>query len=274
MFAMLGGCKVQQEAEPVSSEEVDEQSSAGLGSSSSSAVAARELEGEQSWAGSDSGSLLADVTIDLEGDLFSVDLGSSGLSEVAAQQLEGEQSWAGSDSGNLLVEVTLELEGGLSSVDLGSGDLLGKTEPANTPDVVYVPTPNDVVDMMLHLARVTENDVLYDLGCGDGRIVVAAAKKYGCKAVGYDIDPERVDESLENVKENGVSGLVTIEQKDIFTLDLRPASVITLYLLPSLNVKLIPQLEELEPGCRIVSHDFDMRGVKPDAILIMESKED
>jgi ribosomal protein L11 methylase PrmA len=127
---------------------------------------------------------------------------------------------------------------------------------------------------MLHVARVSRDDVLYDLGCGDGRIVVAAAKKYRCKAFGYDIDPQRVKESLDNVKKSGVGRLVTIEEKDIFTLDLRPATVVTLYLLPGLNVRLIPQLEQLRPGSRIVSHDFDMKGVKPDAVLTMESEED
>jgi precorrin-6B methylase 2 len=147
-------------------------------------------------------------------------------------------------------------------------------QPKRKPDVIFVATPEDVVDMMLHLARVTEDDVLYDLGCGDGRIVVAAAKKYRCKAYGYDIDPERVRESLDNVKKNGVGRLVKIEEQDIFTLDLRPATVVTIYLLPGLNVKLIPQLEKLRPGCRIVSHDFDMKGVKPDAVLTMESEED
>jgi SAM-dependent methyltransferase len=149
-----------------------------------------------------------------------------------------------------------------------------QAQPEREPDVVYIPTPNDVVEMMLHMARVTEDDVLYDLGCGDGRILVAAADKYGCKAVGYDIDPQRVQESLENVRRNGLDGLVRVEEADIFTLDLRPASVIALYLLPSLNVKLIPQLEKLAPGCRIVSHDFDMSGVRPDAVLTMESEED
>jgi ribosomal protein L11 methylase PrmA len=93
--------------------------------------------------------------------------------------------------------------------------------------------------------------------------VVTAAKKYGCKAVGFDIDPERVEASQQNVKKNGVEKRVTIEEKDIFKLDLRPARVVTLYLLPELNVKLIPQLEKLKPGSRIVSHDFDMKGVKP-----------
>ena len=141
-----------------------------------------------------------------------------------------------------------------------------------TPDVIFVPTPQIVVDKMLEMAKVTKKDLVYDLGCGDGRIVVTAAKKFGCKAVGYDIDPQRVKESLENVSKNKVEHLVKIEQKDIFTLDLSKANVITLYLLPSLNVKLIPQLEKLKPGSRIVSHDFDMKGVKPDQVVTIESK--
>jgi uncharacterized protein (TIGR03000 family) len=132
-----------------------------------------------------------------------------------------------------------------------------------TPDVVFVPTPQEVVDKMLELAEVKKGDVVYDLGCGDGRIVVTAAKKYGCKATGFDIDPERVKESLDNVKKNHVENLVRIRQADVFTLDLRPASVVALYLLPQLNVKLMPQLAQLKPGSRIVSHDFDMRGAKP-----------
>jgi SAM-dependent methyltransferase len=132
-----------------------------------------------------------------------------------------------------------------------------------TPDVVYVPTPQPIVDKMLDLAKVKKTDVVYDLGCGDGRIVVTAAKKYGVKAFGFDIDPQRVAEAKENVINNKVEHLVTIEQKDIFTLDLSPANVVTLYLLPRLNVKLIPQLEKLKKGSRVVSHDFDMAGVKP-----------
>lgn len=149
-----------------------------------------------------------------------------------------------------------------------------KTRSTRTPDVVYVPTPHDAVEKMLEMAKVTKDDLVYDLGCGDGRIVVAAAKKYGCKAVGFDIDPRRVKEARENVKKNNVEHLVRIEEEDIFKLDLSPASVITLYLLPSLNVKLIPQLEKLKPGSRIVSHDFDMRGVKPDQEINYDSKED
>lgn len=131
-----------------------------------------------------------------------------------------------------------------------------------TPDVVYVPTPHNVVDKMLEVAKLQKDDVLYDLGCGDGRIVIAAAKKFGIKAFGFDIDPERIEESKENAKRAGVEHLVTFERKDIFTLDLSPATVVTLYLLPELNVRLIPQLEKLAPGARIVSHDFDMEGVR------------
>jgi precorrin-6B methylase 2 len=149
-----------------------------------------------------------------------------------------------------------------------------KKSKSAEPDVVYVPTPHDVVAKMLELARVTKNDVLYDLGCGDGRIVVMAAKKYGCKATGFDIDPERVKESRENVKKNRVEKLAEIREQNVFELDLSPASVVTLYLLPSLNVKLIPQLEKLKPGSRIVSHDFDMEGVKPDKVVHMTSSED
>ena len=144
-------------------------------------------------------------------------------------------------------------------------------ETPRRPDVIYVPTPQKVVDAMLRLAEVKESDVVYDLGCGDGRIVVTAAKQFGCRAFGYDIDPERIAESKQNVSDNGVDDLATIEQKDIFTLDLSGADVVTLYLLPSLNVKLIPQLEKLKPGSRIVSHDFDMRGVEPEKVVYVET---
>ncbi len=136
--------------------------------------------------------------------------------------------------------------------------------PGKVPDIEYVPTPTNVVDKMLEVAKVGKDDVLYDLGCGDGRIVATAAKKFGIKAKGFDVDPVRVKESRETVKKMGVEDLVTIEQKDIFEVDLSPATVVTLYLLPELNVRLIPQLEKLKPGSRIVSHDFDMAGVEPE----------
>ncbi len=142
------------------------------------------------------------------------------------------------------------------------------------PDVIYVPTPQEVVDKMLEMAQVTKDDLLYDLGCGDGRIVATAAKKYGCKAAGYDLRRGRVKASLANVEKYNVGHLVQIEQKDIFTLDLSKADVITLYLLPALNVRLIPQLEKLKPGSRIVSHDFDMKGVKPDKVVELTIEDD
>lgn len=138
------------------------------------------------------------------------------------------------------------------------------TAEEQVPDIEYVPTPQNVVDKLLEAAKLTKNDVVYDLGCGDGRIVINAAKRFGVKAIGFDIDPKRVAESRANVKSNGVEHLVTIEQKDIFTVDLSPATVVTLYLLPELNVRLIPQLEKLKAGSRIVSHDFDMEGVEPE----------
>ena len=142
------------------------------------------------------------------------------------------------------------------------------------PDVLYVPTPQEVVDKMLQMAKVTKDDLLYDLGCGDGRFVVTAAKRYGCRAVGYDISPRRVRESRQNVRKNDVGHLVRIEQKDIFTLDLSEADVITLFLLPSLNVKLIPQLDKLKPGSRIVSYRFGMRGVVPEKTVDFISPKD
>jgi tRNA G37 N-methylase Trm5 len=141
------------------------------------------------------------------------------------------------------------------------------------PDVVYVPTPHDVVERMLDMAKVKKGDVVYDLGCGDGRIVVAAAKR-GAKATGWDINPVRVKEANANVKKNHVGRNAKIILGDIFTLDLSGANVVTLYLLPRLNVKLIPQLKKLKPGSRIVSHDFNMRGVKPDKAVEMTSSED
>ena len=148
----------------------------------------------------------------------------------------------------------------------------GKKKPKT--DVPYVPTPMNVVAKMLEMAQVKKSDVLYDLGCGDGRIVCMAAKKYGCKAVGFDIDPERIKDSNENVKKNKVEELVKIEKKDIFELDLSEANVVTLYLLPRLNVKLIPQLDKMKKGSRIVSHDFDMEGVKPEKVVKMKATND
>ena len=132
-------------------------------------------------------------------------------------------------------------------------------QPLRSPDVIFVPTPQEVVDAMLKLAKVTKNDVIYDLGSGDGRIPITAAKTYGARGVGIDIDPQRIKEATENLKTAGVGDRVKFLNQDLFTTDISEATVVTLYLLPSLNVKLIPKLnKELKPGTRIVSHAFDM----------------
>ena len=122
------------------------------------------------------------------------------------------------------------------------------------PDVPYVPTPEDVVEAMLKLANVTKNDVVYDLGCGDGRIVITAAQKYGARGVGVDINPERIQDSNANAKKAGVTDRVKFVQQDLFETDFREATVVMLYLLPDVNLRLRPKLlSELKPGTRIVS---------------------
>ena len=141
------------------------------------------------------------------------------------------------------------------------------------PDVIFVPTPQEVVEDMLRLANVQKGDVLYDLGSGDGRIAITAARKYGIKATGIDIDPERIREANENAKKAGVTNLVQFRQEDLFTADFKDASIITLYLLPDLNVKLRPRLwSELRPGTRVVSHQFDMADWKPEKQLELNGR--
>jgi len=137
-----------------------------------------------------------------------------------------------------------------------------------TPDVIFVPTPQEVVEDMLRLVNVKKGDVLYDLGSGDGRIPITAAKLYGVRGIGIDIDPQRIAEAQENAKKAGVSHLVEFRQADLFASDFKEATVITLYLLPELNVKLRPKLlSELKVGTRIVSHQFDMGEWKADKKL-------
>ena len=131
--------------------------------------------------------------------------------------------------------------------------------PARTPDVIYVPTPQPVVDAMLEMAGVGPDDVLYDLGSGDGRIPVTAAQRFGIRAVGIDINPVRISEANANAEEAGVTDKVTFIEGDLFDAYISDATVVTLYLLQSLNVRLRPKLlSELQPGTRIVSHSFDM----------------
>lgn len=140
--------------------------------------------------------------------------------------------------------------------------------PQRDPDVVYVPTPPEVVDQMLSIAKVTGDDVLYDLGSGDGRIPITAAKRFGTRGVGIDIDPQRIQEAKANAEKAGVTDKVEFLQQDLFESDFSEATVVTLYLLPSLNVKLRPKLlRELKPGTRIVSHDFDMGDWKPERVV-------
>jgi precorrin-6B methylase 2 len=136
--------------------------------------------------------------------------------------------------------------------------------PLRSPDVIFVPTPQEVVDAMLKLAKVTKNDVVYDLGSGDGRIPITAARTYGARGVGIDIDPQRIKEATENLKAAGVGDRVRFLNQDLFTTNISEATVVTLYLLPSLNLKVMPKLNaELKPGTRVVSHAFDMGDIKP-----------
>jgi SAM-dependent methyltransferase len=141
-----------------------------------------------------------------------------------------------------------------------------RADEAPRLDVPYVPTPMPVVDAMLDMARVRREDTLYDLGCGDGRIVVRAASRFGCKGVGVDLNPERVAEARANAASQKVTGLTRFTVGDVFEFDFSPATVVTMYLLPGVNLKLRPRLQkELSPGARIVSHDFDMGDWTPQA---------
>jgi SAM-dependent methyltransferase len=136
------------------------------------------------------------------------------------------------------------------------------------PDVPFVPTTEEAVQAMLNLAGVKKSDIVYDLGCGDGRIVIAAAKQYGAHAVGIDIDPKRIAEARENARTAGVENLVRFEEQDLFDADIHDASVVTLFLLSSVNLRLRPKLlRDLKPGTRVVSNTFDMGDWKPEKEL-------
>ena len=138
-------------------------------------------------------------------------------------------------------------------------------KPKREPDVPYVPTTEAAVQEMLKLAGVTKSDIVYDLGCGDGRIVIAAAKNFGARGVGIDINPVRISEAKENAKAAGVENLVRFEENDLFQADIREATVVTLFLLPHINLKLRPKLlQDLKAGTRIVSNTFDMDDWKPE----------
>jgi SAM-dependent methyltransferase len=140
-------------------------------------------------------------------------------------------------------------------------------------DVPYVPTPTDVVEAMLKLGGVTGSDVLYDLGCGDGRIVVTAAQKFGARGVGIDLNPERIKEADANAKQAGVTDKTRFIEKNLFDADVSEASIVTLYLLPSVNLRIRPMLlRQLKTGSRIVSHSFDMDDWKPEKTVEVGSR--
>jgi len=148
-------------------------------------------------------------------------------------------------------------------------------ETAPRPEVPYLPTTQAAVEAMLKLAGVTSDDVVYDLGCGDGRIVITAAKLYGAHGVGIDIDPQRIREANENAKKAGVENLVRFEENDLFKANIREASVVTLFLLTSVNARLRPKLlQELRPGTRVVSNTFDMGDWKPDKEFNVDSADE
>ncbi|WNG34342.1 class I SAM-dependent methyltransferase [Archangium minus] len=152
--------------------------------------------------------------------------------------------------------------------NLGRSDL-----PERAPDVPYVPTPQEVVDDMLAVADLKPGDVLYDLGSGDGRIVVTAAKNFGVRGVGIDINPERIQEAEANARSAGVQELTEFRQQDLFKADIDDATVVTMYLLPSVNNRLKPKLlRDLKPGTRIVSHSFDIEGWEPERIVESEGR--
>lgn len=140
-------------------------------------------------------------------------------------------------------------------------------------DVPYVPTPQKVVEGMLELASVNKGDVVYDLGCGDGRIVITAAKEFGATGIGVDLNPERIEEANENAREAKVQDKVTFFEGDLFKFDFSKADVLTLYLLPDVNLKLKPKIQsEMKPGSRVVSHAFDMGDWMPDKKINVDGK--
>ena len=163
----------------------------------------------------------------------------------------------------------------IAAVVLSISSALAQSPPQQAPEVPYLPTTQVAVEAMLKLAGVTGNDVVYDLGCGDGRIVVTAAKLYGARGVGIDIDPQRIKEANENAKKEGVEQLVRFEENDLFKANIREASVVTLFLLTSVNARLRPKLEaELRPGTRVVSNTFDMGDWKPEKEFTVDTPDE
>ena len=145
----------------------------------------------------------------------------------------------------------------------------GSPLPRPVANAPYIKTDDLVVDKMIEMARITDKDMVFDLGCGDGRLVIASAVQRGSRGVGFDIEPARVTEATENAKRQNVDKLVTIKEQDVFTVDLREADVVVMYLLPMMLEKLIPQFDQCRPGTRIVSHDFPIEGLQTDKTEIV-----
>ena len=161
----------------------------------------------------------------------------------------------------------------LLSVLLGASLALAQNA-VREPDVPYVPSTDTAVKAMLELAKVTRSDIVYDLGCGDGRIVIAAAKNFGARGVGIDIDPARIREARINARSAGVENLVEFREQDLFQADFREATVVTLFLLPAVNKRLRPQLEVLKAGTRIVSNTFEIQGWKRAKEIVVKNDAD
>lgn len=165
------------------------------------------------------------------------------------------------------------LEFAFVTLCLTAAPLGAQKTPKRAPDVHWEPSPDEVVGAMLRLAEVKKNDIVYDLGCGDGRIVIAAARDFGARGVGIDIDPQRIAESLENAGKAGVTRRVRFREDDLFEADVHDATVVTLFLWPSLNLKLRPKLErDLRPGTRIVSYIHDMGDWAPDKQITVNGR--
>jgi cyclopropane fatty-acyl-phospholipid synthase-like methyltransferase len=143
------------------------------------------------------------------------------------------------------------------------------------PDIAYIPTPQIAVDMLLSLAAVTADDVVYDLGCGDGRVLITAAQRFGARGVGIDIDPNCLNRARSQAKQQGLCDRIQFIHHDLFTADLHQATVVALYLLPHLNLRLRPHLlAQLRPGTRLVSHQFDMGDWQPDQVIRLPQTEE
>ncbi len=152
--------------------------------------------------------------------------------------------------------------------------VFSRSTMSNRPDIGYIPTPQLAVDMMLSAAAVEAHDIIYDLGCGDGRILITAAQRFGTRGIGIDIDPERIQHCQQQAQQAGVCDRIQFRQANLFEVDFQDATVVALYLLPHLNLRLKPKLEQLRPGTRIVSHHFDIEGWTPNQTIYMTQTEE